>query len=182
MARAKSKKHRPTVETFGLDLDELLRKLEADKPNVDELLRKLEADKPDVDELLRKQEVNKLDLDELIRKMEANKPDLDKIFQRIKAETPFDFGFRSGDVDPNGAPGNEATAKSTPAKRSQYETLGLLPHASDDQIKRTFKVLVLKNHPDKFHTHGAEAQARAAARLKEIMLAYTEIMRSRAAR
>jgi len=59
-----------------------------------------------------------------------------------------------------------------PAKRTPYETLGLSPEATDDDIKRSFRRLALKLHPDK-QTGTDEERALSERRFKEVNEAYS---------
>jgi curved DNA-binding protein CbpA len=54
---------------------------------------------------------------------------------------------------------------------THYETLGISQSAKSDQIKRSYRRLVKRFHPDLF-PDGSEAQARAGERLSHINTAY----------
>ncbi len=56
-----------------------------------------------------------------------------------------------------------------------YEILGLKKDASQTEIKRAYKQLANKYHPDKVAHLGDEFQALAEKRFKEIQLAYQEL-------
>lgn len=55
--------------------------------------------------------------------------------------------------------------------RSYYETLGVARSVRPEQIKRSYRALVKRFHPDLFPV-GSPEQAEAAARLKEVIGAY----------
>lgn len=58
-----------------------------------------------------------------------------------------------------------------------YDVLGVSPTASDDEIKKAYRKLSRKYHPDANVNNPNQAQAEA--RFKEIQAAYTQIMKMR---
>lgn len=58
-----------------------------------------------------------------------------------------------------------------------YDVLGVSPTASDDEIKKAYRKLSRKYHPDANINNPNQAQAEA--RFKEIQAAYTQIMKMR---
>lgn len=59
-----------------------------------------------------------------------------------------------------------------------YQTLGVSPSASDDEIKDAYRALARKYHPDRF-SPGDPGAAEAEEKMKEINDAYDEIVRLR---
>ena len=62
-----------------------------------------------------------------------------------------------------------------------YDILGVLCNASDSEIKRRWKELIVQYHPDRLQAQGADSAEVEAATLKmaEINNAYQTIMKSR---
>ena len=58
-----------------------------------------------------------------------------------------------------------------------YEVLGVSPSASDDEIKKAYRKLSRKYHPDANVNNPNQAQAEA--KFKEVQAAYTQIMKMR---
>ncbi|MDX9689371.1 MAG: molecular chaperone DjiA [Proteobacteria bacterium] len=68
-----------------------------------------------------------------------------------------------------------------PRKDTAYDVLGLPTTASDDVIKRTYRALIRKYHPDKLLAAGLPASSvnEATERVKSINAAYAEICKKR---
>lgn len=73
--------------------------------------------------------------------------------------------------DNSGTTFNEAVGS-----RDPYTVLGLDRNASQDEIKRAYKQLALKYHPDKVQHLGEEFQKLAEDRFKDIQDAYTALV------
>ena len=58
-----------------------------------------------------------------------------------------------------------------------YQILGVRPDASDDEIKKAYRDLAKKYHPDNYATSGGDA---SGEKMKEINAAYDEILARRA--
>jgi len=86
---------------------------------------------------------------------------------------------------PGGAPGGGPQGARTPPPRDRlndsYTALGLIPDASDAEIKRAYRHLVSENHPDKLAAKGLPESMRQVAeeRTREINVAYDLIKESR---
>ena len=64
-------------------------------------------------------------------------------------------------------------------KRDYYEVLGLKKGASDDEIKKSFRKLAMKYHPDKVENMGEEVKKSAEAQFRKINEAYEQIKTAR---
>lgn len=62
--------------------------------------------------------------------------------------------------------------------KSPYEVLGISPNASDEEVKRAWRELARKYHPDRYRD--SELSDIAAEKMKEINAAYEEIQKRRA--
>lgn len=93
------------------------------------------------------------------------------------------FGFTEPEfVGIAGRVGIRLTTTAPPPKQhSAYDVLGLPTTATDDVIKRTYRALVRKHHPDKLLAAGLSQDqvAEATEKIKVINAAYAEICRLR---
>lgn len=62
---------------------------------------------------------------------------------------------------------------------SDYRVLGLEPDATDEQVKKAYRKMVIKFHPDKVQQMGAEYQKGAKEKFQKIQEAYEAIKKSR---
>lgn len=60
-------------------------------------------------------------------------------------------------------------------KQDYYVTLGLAKNASDDEIKKAYRKLSMKYHPDRLASESQEAQAAGEAKFKEAKEAYEQL-------
>ena len=62
---------------------------------------------------------------------------------------------------------------------SAYEVLGISPSATDDEVRKAYRSMAMKNHPDKVATLGPEVQKAAAERFRKVQEAYEAIKAER---
>lgn len=94
------------------------------------------------------------------------------------------FFFRG--VEPAGTfrpgSGEHGTAEDRPGrfqKKSPYDVLEIEPDASQSEIRRAYRTLANKYHPDKSAHLGPEFQALAEEKFKEIQAAYDVLTKGR---
>ena len=61
--------------------------------------------------------------------------------------------------------------------RNPYQVLGITPNASDEEIKKAYRELASRYHPDRYHD--SDLSELASEKMKEINAAYEEIYRMR---
>lgn len=61
---------------------------------------------------------------------------------------------------------------SSPKKTDPYQVLGINPTASDDEIKKAYRRLAMKYHPDKVEGMGDEVKKKAEEQFRQINEAY----------
>ena len=64
-------------------------------------------------------------------------------------------------------------------KRDYYEVLGVSKGASEEEIKKAYRKMAMKFHPDKVNTLGEEIKKQAEEKFKEIQKAYETIKKER---
>ena len=57
--------------------------------------------------------------------------------------------------------------------------LGIEPTATDDEVRKAYKRMALKYHPDKVATLGEDVQKAAEEKFKKVQQAYEQIKRER---
>ncbi|MCK9626150.1 MAG: TerB family tellurite resistance protein [Bacteroidales bacterium] len=62
---------------------------------------------------------------------------------------------------------------------SAYSVLEIDKNANDDQVKRAYKRLAIKHHPDKVASLGPDVQKAAEEKFKKIQMAYEKIKKER---
>lgn len=62
---------------------------------------------------------------------------------------------------------------------SAYKVLGIEPTATDDEVRKAYKRMALKYHPDKVATLGEDVQKAAEEKFKKVQQAYEQIKRER---
>ena len=73
----------------------------------------------------------------------------------------------------------EPPRASTPPQKDPYAVLGLEPSASAGEIKRAYRKLMSRHHPDKLGDVPEELKRRAEDRAREINAAYEKIRTER---
>ena len=64
-------------------------------------------------------------------------------------------------------------------KRDYYEVLGVDKKASADEIKKAYKKMAIKHHPDKVESLGEDVKKAAEEKFKAIAAAYETIRKER---
>ena len=94
---------------------------------------------------------------------------------------PFLAAREAGRYDPGGrqesAGGGQAPPHQNDAPRDPYRVLGVAPGASADEIRRAYRELAAKYHPDKVEHLGEDFKRLAEQRFKEIQAAYQALSR-----
>lgn len=62
---------------------------------------------------------------------------------------------------------------------SAYKVLGIEPSATDDEVRKAYKRMALKYHPDKVATLGDDVQKAAEEKFKKVQQAYEQIKKER---
>ena len=60
-----------------------------------------------------------------------------------------------------------------------YKVLEITPDASDDEVKKAYKKMALKHHPDRVETLGEDVKKAAEEKFKAISVAYETIKKER---
>ena len=79
-------------------------------------------------------------------------------------------GFGGGHS--SGGSGSSRSSSSTGYKKDPYKVLGLDSTATDEEIKKAYRRLAMKYHPDKVEGLGEEVKKNAEAQFREINEAY----------
>lgn len=82
-------------------------------------------------------------------------------------------GYSGGSGRSGGSAGRSAYTK------DPYKVLGINSSASDDDVRKAYRKMAMKYHPDRVAGMGEEMQRNAAEQMKEINQAYDEIKRRR---
>ena len=82
------------------------------------------------------------------------------------------IGLTKGDTD-------SIFAQFRPSNDSNYKILEIAPDASDEEVKKAYRKMALKYHPDKVATLGEDVQKAAEEKFKAVAQAYEAICRER---
>ena len=81
-------------------------------------------------------------------------------------------GFGGGGRSGGSGSGSSRSSSSTGYKKDPYKVLGLDSTATDEEIKKAYRRLAMKYHPDKVEGLGEEVKKNAEAQFREINEAY----------
>lgn len=79
----------------------------------------------------------------------------------------------------NGSNGGNGSSTSYSNNENNYKILGISPGATDDEVKKAYRKMAIKYHPDKVATLGEEVQKAAEEKFKAISQAYEAICKER---
>ena len=101
---------------------------------------------------------------------------LEGVFQRPKVH----FYYERRTFDPYDMPGDQPMpGQIPPTVLSAYQTLGISPEASDDEVRQAYRRMAMKYHPDRVATQGEETRSRAERLFKAVGEAKERIFRYR---
>lgn len=95
------------------------------------------------------------------------KEDIDSIFAQ--------FGRYTNSSGSN----NNNSSYSYSSNDNNYKILGISPSATDDEVKKAYRKMAIKYHPDKVATLGEDVQKAAEEKFKTISQAYEAICKER---
>ena len=70
-------------------------------------------------------------------------------------------------------------AQFRPSNDSNYRVLEITPNATDEEVKKAYRKMAVKYHPDKVATLGEDVQKAAEEKFKAVSQAYEAICRER---
>ena len=82
------------------------------------------------------------------------------------------IGLTKGDAD-------SILALFRPSNDANYRILGISPEATDEEVKKAYRRMAVKYHPDKVATLGEDVQKAAEEKFKAVSQAYEAICRER---
>lgn len=98
------------------------------------------------------------------------KEDIDSIFAQ--------FG-RYNNNGGSSSNGNNNYSSNNYSSESNYKILGITPSATDEEVKKAYRKMAIKYHPDKVATLGEDVQKAAEEKFKTISQAYEAICKER---
>ncbi len=72
-----------------------------------------------------------------------------------------------------------SSTRNTSYSRDPYKVLGITKEATDDEVKKAYRKMAMKYHPDRVAGMSEEMQRNAAEQMKEINRAYEIIKETR---
>lgn len=122
----------------------------------------------------------------LARNLGINMGDFASIYARHVGNrwgSSYSYGNRSysgssSGYNRYGRQGSYSSSGST-YKKDPYSVLGLTSNASDEEVKKAYRRLAMKYHPDKVANMGEEIKKNAEAQFREINEAYEQIKTAR---
>ena len=79
----------------------------------------------------------------------------------------------------NGYRSKRATKREKHDTQSAYKVLGILPSATNDEVKAAYRKMALQHHPDRVATLGEDIRLAAEKKFKEINEAKERIYKER---
>ena len=79
----------------------------------------------------------------------------------------------------NSNSGSQGSSSNNSNSESNYRILGISPSATDEEVKKTYRKMAIKYHPDKVATLGEDVQKAAEEKFKTISQAYEAICKER---
>ena len=115
----------------------------------------------------------------IANKLGINSRDYVSIYTR-HVSSRFGGGFGGGYSSGYGySRSNAGSRSSSTSYRDPYKVLGLDSSATDEEVKKAYRRLAMKYHPDKVESMGEEVKKNAEAQFREINEAYEQIKAAR---
>ena len=89
------------------------------------------------------------------------------------------YRFSSDDFFNDSRFNNQNASQSQTTYKDWYSVLGVTSQATDDEIKKAYRKLILKYHPDKVTTDDPVEKEKATKRFREVQEAYENICKIR---
>lgn len=99
-----------------------------------------------------------------------NRTDFASIYSRHVNQSYNSYQSYSG-----GSSNSYSSRSSSPSHTDPYAVLGISPTASDDEVKKAYRRLAMKYHPDKVEGMGEEVKKQSAEQFRKINEAYEQI-------
>ena len=105
-----------------------------------------------------------------------SKTEVESIFAQFRYGNSSDRGSYGSHGNYGGQRSHES---STSNSENNYKILGITPDATNDEVKKAYRKMAVKYHPDKVATLGADVQKAAEEKFKTISQAYQAICKER---
>ncbi|MBO4599968.1 MAG: TerB family tellurite resistance protein [Bacteroidales bacterium] len=79
----------------------------------------------------------------------------------------------------SGYSGSSRSSSYSTSRKDPYKVLGISSNATDEEVKKAYRRMAMKYHPDKVETLGEEVKKNAEAQVREINEAYEQIKTAR---